>query len=461
VGADTPLTLTIADLASDRYERLSSTQKLIAAYLVDQPLDASRLSARQIADRTGTSAATVVRLARALGFDGLPAMQRALLEEDRENGPSALEQQAPRTPYASVLRADLANLLQTADDPESTLPDSAVAADAILAAESVLIVGEDELQFPAGYFRHLLSLIGLRAETLTSRSAESTARLERIDARTVVIALSLGHSEPLANTAMQAGRAGLARVAISGSRLSEVARLADIQLVFASVAPGRGRSLTALMSVLQGLAHEVSWRQSSGERASQPTVTADLSEHNIQARHAVDRDGYTPDVGIALEYSPAVEASLQYSPAAGTAWIVTDDRRRRVDPPPKARRMLLYLLQRYRELDEPADGVLASHDELKGALWYDDRHPQFRPDSAVASVVWNLRRTLGDEDHRLLETVRGTGYRLQPRPQVATSSDELDGAIELPKTADSATEPPRPRANSTPDGGTHKAWWRR
>jgi len=71
--------LTFTDLVHDRYDALSRGEKKVARYCVADPEEASGLSAREIAARSGSSAATVVRLARSLGFDGLPELQKALV----------------------------------------------------------------------------------------------------------------------------------------------------------------------------------------------------------------------------------------------------------------------------------------------------------------------------------------------------------------------------------------------
>jgi hypothetical protein len=108
---------------------------------------------------------------------------------------------------------------------------------------------------------------------------------------------------------------------------------------------------------------------------------------------------------------------LQHYPESGTVWVLGGLRLpRRVEAPPKARRMLLFMLERYRELEEPGDGVVVSLAELKNVLWPDDANAQLRSDGAVANVAWELRPALGDEDQRLLQTVRDEGYRLVPRP---------------------------------------------
>lgn len=107
---------------------------------------------------------------------------------------------------------------------------------------------------------------------------------------------------------------------------------------------------------------------------------------------------------------------LQYFPGSETVWVLGGLRLPQcLEAKGKARRMLLFLLARYRELDEPQDGVFAAHAELKTVLWPDE-NPESHTDGAVANVAWELRTALDDRDHRLLQTETGAGYRLVPRP---------------------------------------------
>jgi len=108
---------------------------------------------------------------------------------------------------------------------------------------------------------------------------------------------------------------------------------------------------------------------------------------------------------------------LQYLRASQTVWLHGPGRLpRRVEAKGKARRLLLFLLERYCEHDEPRDGVPASHAELKAALWPQDNDPQARSDSDVTNVAWELREALDDPGQQLLRTETGAGYRLVPRP---------------------------------------------
>jgi hypothetical protein len=108
---------------------------------------------------------------------------------------------------------------------------------------------------------------------------------------------------------------------------------------------------------------------------------------------------------------------LQYYADAETVWLMGGwQLPKRVEPKPKARRMLLFMLDRHRELGEPPDGVVVSSNRLKDVLWAEDADPQARKNGDVANVAWELREALEDKEQQLLRTVRDEGYRLVPRP---------------------------------------------
>ncbi len=142
----------------------------------------------------------------------------------------------------------------------------------------------------------------------------------------------------------------------------------------------------------------------------------------LQADRAAERAAAGEDRYWRLAFSDPGQTQLatrnrwlQCFPASGIVWVHRSDQLPHLfEGPPNARRMLLHLLARHRELGEPGDGVLASYEELKRAIWPDDSAPQLRSESTVANVAWELRKGLRD-DGQLLQTVGGSGYRLVPR----------------------------------------------
>jgi DNA-binding MurR/RpiR family transcriptional regulator len=75
---------------------MSAAQRTVAAYVADRPGEVVFLGVRELARRTGTSTATVVRLAQALGFSGYLTMLEQLQHE-------LLEQIHPTARLASTL----------------------------------------------------------------------------------------------------------------------------------------------------------------------------------------------------------------------------------------------------------------------------------------------------------------------------------------------------------------------
>jgi DNA-binding MurR/RpiR family transcriptional regulator len=114
------------------------------------------------------------------------------------------------------------------------------------------------MAFFASYMRHLLALLDLRAEIVTSPSQEALSRLGRIDERTLVIGLSAGRPHPLVVRAMKLARHRKApTLAVVDATLSEVAKLAQTTLYYSSNSPAYVRSHTALLSTIQALAYGV------------------------------------------------------------------------------------------------------------------------------------------------------------------------------------------------------------
>jgi DNA-binding MurR/RpiR family transcriptional regulator len=69
---------TLQERVASRIATLTVTERRIAEYLSEHPQEAAFSSAEELGRATGTSDASVVRTAKALGFDGLPGLKRSL-----------------------------------------------------------------------------------------------------------------------------------------------------------------------------------------------------------------------------------------------------------------------------------------------------------------------------------------------------------------------------------------------
>ncbi len=256
-----PQLKSLSEYIQERFDEFSRSQKDVARYIVDHLDEAAFLTAEELARRASTSSSTVVRFSQALGFEGYPELQQAAIEEYRNAtvagsgtaGGAALFS-FDHSELEGSLSADYANLEETARNLTREQVDGAVAA--LAEAQRVVIVGVEQMAFFASYFRHMLSLLDIRAEIVASTGGESLQRLGRIDEETLVIVLSCGRAHPLLLRAMKLALHRRARtLAISDASMSEVGEHAEQTLYFSSNSPSFARSNTALMSLVQGLAH--------------------------------------------------------------------------------------------------------------------------------------------------------------------------------------------------------------
>lgn len=255
-----PQLKSLSDYIQERFEEFSRSQKDVARYIVDHLDEAAFLTAEELARRASTSSSTVVRFSQALGFEGYPELQQAAIEEYRGSSVNATGSAAgalfsfDHSELEGSLGSDYSNLEETAKRLSREGVDGAVAA--LAEAQRVVIVGVDQMAFFASYLRHLLSLLDIRAEIVASTGGESLQRLGRIDEETLVIVLSCGRAHPLLLRAMKlALHRGARTLAISDATMSEVGEHAEQTLYFSSNSPSFIRSNTALMALVQGLAH--------------------------------------------------------------------------------------------------------------------------------------------------------------------------------------------------------------
>jgi DNA-binding MurR/RpiR family transcriptional regulator len=250
----------LSEYIQERFDEFSRSQKDVARYIVDHLDEAAFLTAEELARRASTSSSTVVRFSQSLGFEGYPELQQAAIEEYRTTiaggsgpGNGALFS-FDHSELEGSLGADHSNLEETARNLTREQVDGAVAA--LAEAHRIVIVGVDQMAFFASYLRHTLSLLDIRSEIVASTGGESLQRLGRIDEETLVIVLSCGRAHPLLLRAMKLALHRRARtLAISDASMSEVGEHAEQTLYFSSNSPSFTRSNTALMALVQGLAH--------------------------------------------------------------------------------------------------------------------------------------------------------------------------------------------------------------
>jgi DNA-binding MurR/RpiR family transcriptional regulator len=216
--------------------RLTPTQRRIAHCLLEHAPTAAYLSAAEVADLAAVSQPSVTRFAMALGYDGYPALRRALRSpDDKHRGKTTRDRPAPNDLQHAV-QAEIDNLGRLADRLADGSHDreSIDAAATVLAASRPLpVLGLRTAAPLAAYFSYFAAKVLPDVRILDHGGSLLTDRLEQ--ARTAGATAMLGivlprHPRESLAALRDARAAGMTVVALTDSPIGEIADTADVTL---------------------------------------------------------------------------------------------------------------------------------------------------------------------------------------------------------------------------------------
>ncbi len=256
----------------NRMSDFSKGQKLIANYILEFYDKAAFLTACRMGKTVGVSESTVVRFAVELGYDGYPAMQKALQEMILNKLTSvqrievANARLGDQDVVASVLQQDIEKIRATMESVDREA--FARTVDAIIGAHRIYILGVRSSASIAGflfyYFNYMFDNV---RKVNTSSPSEVFEQLARVGKDDVVIAISYPR---YSRSAVQATRfcrnSGAKIVAITDSDRSPVAENADFLLTAKMDMVSLVDSLVAPLSLVNALIVAIG-RKREGELA--------------------------------------------------------------------------------------------------------------------------------------------------------------------------------------------------
>jgi DNA-binding MurR/RpiR family transcriptional regulator len=221
---DTP----IIELLKGAYPGLSSKQRRLAAYLINNNKDAAFLNASALSQASGVSQATVTRLAYSLGFKGYPELREAL--QAHAKSVLSLPKYVPANGDGFVLRDVAAMEKQIIDEMlESIQPRQFNQVARLLSgARSVSVVGTHYNVMPATYAAYFLQAVRPSVQLFTSVGLELftwTQTLGRRDAALIVT--TARYPKDTQRIVPLFKDQGAAIIAITDSQVSPVIPLAD------------------------------------------------------------------------------------------------------------------------------------------------------------------------------------------------------------------------------------------
>ncbi len=214
---------------------LRESERKIAEYVLAHPDELIFLSITELADRTATSEATVIRFAQRLGYPGYAAFKIALAMARRAEVPSPGDLGA-ETDLAALKRTILAVNIESLKDTAQLLDDAALAqaVEALNNARRIEVygVGGSAVVAQDAYF--MLMQIGLPIIAIVDPHMQLMSAVQ-LQAGDVALGISLSGSTRDTVESLQAARdAGATCICITRYARSPITRVAHITLLAAA-----------------------------------------------------------------------------------------------------------------------------------------------------------------------------------------------------------------------------------
>ena len=251
----------------------TKSQARIADYIVKNPKRIAGMTAREAGKEIGVSDATVIRFARALGFEGYPQLQEQIQKELRENNDKigrhslydryVLQMKRYEEGHGhmkEVLRLMAMNL-ETSIRQNQEESYGRVAS-ALLKADAKVIIGLRGGQAPAQQFSRLLSMITKNTMVITKDDQESLTSLMDLSEKDLAVFLNFPRyykvDEKIAGILK---KKGVRIVLITDSMASPVAKDAWEILLVETEHCGFFHSMLGVEAVLEYLMILMCWQQ--------------------------------------------------------------------------------------------------------------------------------------------------------------------------------------------------------
>ncbi|MGN1093976.1 MAG: MurR/RpiR family transcriptional regulator [Candidatus Neoclostridium sp.] len=212
------------------YDTFSKAEKKIADFLMQDPTRVLPLFITELAEKSGTSEATVVRFAKRLGFEGYQQLKIAIAQDTTAHPINE-----------NITKSDKAGDIfqKVCDDIYCSLEKTRRAIDgdalercceALLGADSILICGLGNSAAVAIDASHKLLRLGLNAHAYTDNHMQAIAAAHT-DAKSVLVGIShSGSSKDIIQAMELARQNGATTVAVTNLSKSPIDKVSDIVL---------------------------------------------------------------------------------------------------------------------------------------------------------------------------------------------------------------------------------------
>jgi DNA-binding MurR/RpiR family transcriptional regulator len=216
---------------------LREAERKIADYVLAHPGDVVYLSITDLADRTGTSEATVIRFARRLDYSGYAAFKIALALELRAAAARLPSELAGGGDAAGVKQRVLQLSVESLNDTAHLLDDAALerAVDALASARRIELYGAGRSAVVAQYAYVALMQLGLPARMVGADPHVQLMSATQLEEGDVALGISLsGSSRDIVEALRHARERGATCVCITRHARSPITQVAQVTLLAAA-----------------------------------------------------------------------------------------------------------------------------------------------------------------------------------------------------------------------------------
>jgi DNA-binding MurR/RpiR family transcriptional regulator len=242
----------------ENYDRLSKSQKRIADFLMTSQREAAFMTASRLATVLDVDVATITRFAQRLDYPGYPELLdevRAVVQQEMNAGVHPVEggTEAGRL-FVQALTLARENIERTLTNISLDAVEKAV--DALGSARKVYIIGQLTTSLLAEQLAFHLQVLGVDAVVISGDEVRVALSIRNLEATDAVVGFGFSsYAADVAGVMRLARERGAKTIAISGSDVSPVARVAEITLICAAAAPLHLPSEVAADAVIESLAH--------------------------------------------------------------------------------------------------------------------------------------------------------------------------------------------------------------
>jgi DNA-binding MurR/RpiR family transcriptional regulator len=246
-------------LITKRAGNLTPSQRKLLDYILDHDEEAVFLNVHELSQRVRVSVATVVRLSKALGFNGFPEFQEKLrsLFKEKLTTISRLAKTRPDETgdgriLLDVMRRDVDNITETMN--QVSTDDFRKFVDALNAAERILIVGLRSTHSLAVFMAVALEFLQREAWPLRPGIGDMWDRMFRLKRGDVVVGISFPrYTRETVRALAYAKSRRIRTLAITDSLISPLAQHADVVLTARCKMDSFVESFTAPLSLINAI----------------------------------------------------------------------------------------------------------------------------------------------------------------------------------------------------------------